>query len=181
MTRKDIAKAVVGHGLRTRLYAAALMAVLFFAIGTAAHAQERAEAQAVTLQPLSIVNLSDLEFGTLISGDSAGTVVINPNNDNRTVSGGVTGGANGGAAARFLTYGGPLQFIFVTRGPFPVLTREGGSETMNVDLLTLNGSTFRFLDEAGLLDLRVGGRLNVGANQAPGRYSGTFEITVTYF
>jgi hypothetical protein len=52
---------------------------------------------------------------------------------------------------------------------------------MNVSGLTLNGPTFRFLDEAGVLDLRVGGTLQVGANQAPGTYRGTFQINVTYF
>ncbi|WOE75141.1 DUF4402 domain-containing protein [Alterisphingorhabdus coralli] len=181
MTRKSNAKAAWGRSRRNSLYAAMIAVVAFLTAGNAAQAQERAEAQAVTLRPLSIVNLSDLEFGTLIAGTSAGSVTVNPNNDNRTYTGGLTGGANDGAAARFLTYGGPRQFIFVTRGPFPILTREGGSETMRVDRLTLNGSTFRFLDEEGLLDLRVGGRLRVNANQAPGRYSGTFEITVTYF
>lgn len=181
MTRKHIAMPAWGRGLRYHLSAALLGAASLFATGTVAHAQERADAQAVTLQPLSIVNLSDLEFGSLIAGDSSGTVVINPANDARTTSGGVTAGSTGGAAARFLTFGGPLQFISITRGPLPVLRREGGTETMNVNQLTLNGPTFRFLNEAGLLDLRVGGRLIVAANQAPGQYSGTFEITVTYF
>ncbi|MEO1046216.1 MAG: DUF4402 domain-containing protein [Pseudomonadota bacterium] len=181
MTRKILAGGAWGRSLHNQLIAAALAAASFCATGTAAQAQERADAQAVTLRPLSLVNLSDLEFGSMISGNSTGTVVVNASTDARTVSGGVTAGSSGGAAARFLTFGGPLQFIFVTRGPLPVLTRDGGSETMRVDQLTLNGPTFRFLNEAGVLDLRVGGRLRVGANQTPGTYRGTFEITVTYF
>jgi hypothetical protein len=28
--------------------------------------------------------------------------------------------------------------------------------------------------------MRVGGRLNVGANQAPGVYTGSFNVTVNY-
>jgi hypothetical protein len=52
---------------------------------------------------------------------------------------------------------------------------------MNVSGLTLNGPTFRFLDEAGVLDLRIGGTLQVEANQASGTYRGTFQINVTYF
>jgi hypothetical protein len=47
--------------------------------------------------------------------------------------------------------------------------------------LTLNGPTLRFLNAAGLLDLRVGGTLDVTANKLAGDYSGTFDIIVTYF
>ncbi|WP_182466641.1 DUF4402 domain-containing protein [Sphingomonas gilva] len=138
-------------------------------------------AKAITLRPLSIVKLRDLEFGNLIAGPAAGTVTIDADDDSRSTTGGV--GAAGGApqAAQFYTYGGPRQFIYVTRGPLPVLTRAGGGATMNVSQLTLNGATFRYLDDAGILDLRVGGQLNVGANQMAGEYSGSFTITVTYF
>lgn len=144
-------------------------------------AQDTADSSAVVLQPLELVNLSDLEFGSIVAGDTAGTVTIAATDDSRTLSGGLVGGSRDGAAARFLTFGGPLQFIFVSRGPLPVLTRDGGTETMNVSSLILNGPTFRFLDAAGVLDLRVGGTLQVNADQAPGNYRGTFQINVTYF
>ncbi|MGP1283394.1 MAG: DUF4402 domain-containing protein [Parasphingopyxis sp.] len=150
-------------------------------VGAAHAADESADSEAVIVTPLSLVNTSDLEFGTLLAGPTAGTVVINPNNDARSVTGGVTAAGSGGQAAQFWTYGGPRQFIYVTRGPLPVLDRVGGGGSMAVSQLTLNGSVFRYLSNAGLLDLRVGGRLQVGANQAPGIYEGDFQITVTYF
>ncbi|QLC25693.1 DUF4402 domain-containing protein [Parasphingopyxis algicola] len=150
-------------------------------IGAAHAADDSADSEAVIVTPLSLVNTTDLEFGTLLAGPTAGTVVINPDSDARSVTGGVTAAGSGGQAAQFWTYGGPLQFIFVTRGPLPVLDRVGGGSSMNVSQLTLNGPVFRFLNNAGLLDLRVGGRLQVGANQAPGVYEGEFQITVTYF
>lgn len=149
--------------------------------GAALAADETGDSEAVIVTPLSLVNTSDLEFGALLSGPTAGTVVINPNNDARSVTGGVTAAGSGGQAAQFWTYGGPLQYIYVTRGPLPVLDRVGGGGSMNVSQLTLNGPVFRYLSNAGLLDLRVGGRLQVGANQAPGVYEGDFQITVTYF
>jgi Domain of unknown function (DUF4402) len=74
-----------------------------------------------------------------------------------------------------------LQTLQVNRGPLPVLNRAGGGATMNVTGLTLNGPVTRFLNAAGVLDLRVGGTLAVGANQLSGSYSGTFQIIVTYF
>lgn len=145
---------------------------------------QQADANANVLQPLQIINISDLRFGTILRGTSAGTVVINPNTDARTRTGPATGPTlvgSDGAAAQFLTYGGPLQYVQVNRGPLPVLTRQGGGGTMNVTGLTLNGPVFRYLSSAGLLDLRVGGTLAVGANQPSGRYSGTFDIIVTYY
>ncbi len=139
------------------------------------------DSRAIALAPLSLVNVTDLEFGTMLSGPAAGTATVNPFTGARSTTGGVTGVNNDSSAAHFVTYGGPLQFIFITRGPLPVLIRDGGTETMNVSGLTLDGATFRFLNAAGVVDLRVGGTLQVGASQTPGTYRGTFDITVTYF
>lgn len=33
----------------------------------------------------------------------------------------------------------------------------------------------------GIFDFRIGGRLNVNANQAPGLYQGTFNVRIDYF
>jgi len=166
---------------RLDIFSAILAMIALFGMPTAAAAQDSADSSAVILQPLELVNTSDLEFGSIIVGNTGGTVVIDPNNDNRTLSASLVAGSQNGAAAQFLTFGGPLQFVFVSRGPLPVLTRDGGTETMNVTNLQLNGPVFRFLDAAGVLDLRVGGTLVVNANQAPGTYRGTFQINVTYF
>jgi hypothetical protein len=140
-----------------------------------------APTEAVVLRPLSIVNTEDLQFGTLISSPASGTVTIDPINDARSVTGGVTQAGGGPHAAQFFTYGGPLQSLQVNRGPLPILNRVGGGATMAVTGLTLNGPVLRFLTAAGILDLRVGGTMNVGANQLAGDYSATFQIIVTYF
>ncbi|WP_293881675.1 DUF4402 domain-containing protein [Sphingomonas sp.] len=140
-----------------------------------------ASASAITLRKLSILNLSPLDFATIIATPAAGTITIDPDDDSRSSTGGSMGAGGVPQAAKFYTYGGPLQNLQVNRGPLPVLTRVGGGATMNVTGLTLNGPVLRFLDAAGLLDLRVGGTLAVGANQATGTYTGTFQIIVTYY
>lgn len=168
-----------GHRLQRTALACALLSVAFG--GGQAQAQtDAATAKAITLRPLSIVKLRDLDFGTLIAGATTGTATIDPEDDSRSTTGGV--GAAGGApqAAQFYTYGGPRQYVQVTRGAFPRLTRAGDGGTMTGDQLTLSGPTFRYLNGAGILDLRVGGRLMVGANQMPGDYAGTFTLTVFY-
>jgi hypothetical protein len=162
-------------------------AVCVLAVGAAipaiaVAATQTGPARAITLQPLSIVKVVDLDFGNAIPGSTAGTIIISPTSGARVKTGGVTLAVGGTpVAAQFLTYGGPLQVIQITRGALPTLTRSGGGASMTVTQLTLNGATTRFLNAAGVVDLRVGGTLAVGANQSPGTYSGTFDITVTYF
>jgi Domain of unknown function (DUF4402) len=153
-------------------------------LGTSAGAQAATQtgtAKAITLKSLSIVKLRDLDFGRLASGTAAGAVVIDPTTDARTTTGGVLPAGGTPQAAQFYTYGTGNLILQVTRGPLPVLNRAGGGATMNVTQLTLNGPTLRVLNTAGLIDLRVGGTLAVGASQLDGSYAGSFDITVTYF
>ncbi len=135
----------------------------------------------VALKPLSIVKISDLEFGEMIAGTTAGTAVIDPNDDSRTMTGGTIAAGGGPKAAQFLTYGTRNSILQVNRGPLPVLTRVGGGATLTVTQLVLNGPVTRVVNPAGVLDLRVGGTLAVGASQLEGVYTGTFNITVTYY
>jgi hypothetical protein len=137
--------------------------------------------KAITIKPLSIVKLGDLDFGRMISGTAAGTVVIDPDTDGRSTTGGATAFGGAPKAAQFITYGTQGSVLQVNRGPLPVLTRAGGGATMNVTQLTLNGPITRVINPAGIVDLRVGGTLAVGANQLEGSYSGNFDIIVTYF
>lgn len=168
-------------GTRTHLLHGAFAAAFLSTSAPALAATTSAPAKAIALRPLSLLKLRDLDFGNAIPTAAAGTIVIDPNTDARTKTGGPILAGGTAQAAQFYTYGGPLQNILVTRGPLPVLNRAGGGATMNVTQLTLNGPVARFLDAAGLLDLRVGGTLAVSANQAEGTYAGTFQITVTYF
>ena len=154
---------------------------IFMAATPAFAATRAARAEAVALKPLSIVNRTDLEFGTLISSPVAGTVSINPTNDARTTTGGVTAASGGPHAAQFLTASTGNQFLQVNHNGLPTLTHTGGVATMKVTQLTLNGPVLRFIGPSGVLDLRVGGTLAVSANQLDGQYTGTFQITVTYF
>lgn len=139
-----------------------------------------AKASVITIRKLSLLNLSDLNFATNIAGTTAGTVTIDPDDDSRATTGGTLAAGGAPQAARFLSYGNARTTLQVNRGDLPVLTRVGGGGSMTVTELTLNGPVFRVLDTAGVLDLRVGGTLAVGANQPAGAYTGTFQIIVTY-
>jgi hypothetical protein len=169
-----------GHA--PRVATAALCALAAALSGGSAHAATQAgPTRAITLRPLSIVKLRDLDFGTLLRSGTAGTVIINAASSARSTTGGVTAAGGTPQSAQFYTYATGNILLFITLGAPPVLNRVGGGATMPVTALTLNGPTIRLLPPAGLIDLRVGGTLGVAANQMEGSYAGSFPVTVTYF
>ena len=160
----------------------ALAALVVTGVADNADAASRAaNGRARTLRPIVLNNTRGLDFGTLLRGTTAGTVTINATSDARTRTGGVTlvGGGTPGAA-RFTATGTPAVNAFITIGAAPILTRVSGTETMAVSNMTLNGARTRRIPASGTLDVRVGGRLNVAANQRDGLYSGSFNLTVDY-
>lgn len=136
---------------------------------------------ATTLRPLSLVKLADLEFGSLIPSGTAGRAIVNANTGVRTVSGGVTGVTGPTPqAARFVASGAFGVVALITLPSNFTLTRSGGTETMSVTNITTNGGLGRPLLGSGTIEIRIGARLNVRANQAPGTYTGSFALTVVY-
>jgi len=139
--------------------------------------------QLAIVEPFTIVKLQDLEFGGLFASAAAGTATINPNSFGRTTTGGVTAASGSFHPAEFVTRGTPNRRVLVRLPNGSVtLSRIGGGATMTVSNFTRNGAppTSTPLDATGMLDFYIGGRLNVGANQMPGRYTGSFTIEVQY-
>jgi spore coat protein U-like protein len=150
-----------------------------------------AGAQASIVEPLSLLKLQDLDFGRMAARPTAGTVTVNPNTGACTVTGPIlhTGGC------QFAEFGGQGVRRMRVRIQLPAtitLTGPGGA-TMTANTLTLGlapdltqlpGSPgnprYEIGSNSGIFTFRVGARLNVGANQAPGVYNGTFNVTVIY-
>ena len=63
-----------------------------------------------------------------------------------------------------------------TMGLAPDVTYIGG----NGHGLGNGNRRYQINSNTGIFTFRLGGRLNVGANQAPGVYNGTFNVTVQY-
>lgn len=98
-----------------------------------------------------------------------------------TTTGGVIALTGATAPAAFIGAGSraaPYQ-IRLPKNPI-LLTRAGGTETMTVSNWTLDGNSTRLINAFEAFEFKVGGRLAVGANQAPGTYVGTFEVSVQY-
>jgi hypothetical protein len=108
-------------------------------------------------------------------------VVINPNTNVMTTTGGVVPLGGLPTAATFIGAAGSASVVIIRipNGSIPI-TRVGGTETMSVSNFTLQGQNKRTLARQESFEFRVGATLNVGAAQLDGTYVGTFDVTVQY-
>jgi hypothetical protein len=142
---------------------------------------------AAIVRPNTLIKTDDLDFGTMISGPTGGTVSINAVTGARTTTGGVTPVGAGTQRAIFQGTGG-LLLITVSGSTSVTLTRAGGGAApMTASLvraastsgggIALLGAT---LLPSGVQTYYIGGTLTVPANQPEGDYSGTFTLNVNY-
>lgn len=175
-----------------QLIACLLLTLVLLMSAPAAYAQNANGQTDVTMvSPLSLVKDSDLNFGNLIAGTAGGTVIVDTDS-NRSVSGGTIESGGTVSAARFqgLGIGGQRIRVGAPNGSY-TLTHTGGGATMNLRDLTYDVDNATTLGRGnsgqhritgpGNFTIRVGGTLDVGANQLPGTYTGTFEVRVNYF
>jgi hypothetical protein len=171
------------RSMSPRCLVAALLALCPFAQAEAAPqaAATPAQAQAAMLFPLEILKNRDLDFGYLAAPTAAGTAVIDPETDTISSTGGVMLLGGTPHAAQF-TGAAKSNAVVIIRIPKQAitLTRAGGTETMTVSNFTLQGLDKRAVAARVAFDFRIGGTLNVSANQAEGTYVGTFDVSIQY-
>jgi hypothetical protein len=135
------------------------------------------------VRPGTFLNTEPLSFGNLIAGATAGTATVTILGV-RTVTGGVTAVGGIVSAARFLGLDRQTPYTVFLHAPTPatvILTRVGGGATMTVtNLIAESGPGNYTAPTNAVFMVRVGGRLNVGANQMRGTYTGTFSVTIDY-
>jgi hypothetical protein len=128
---------------------------------------------------ISLTKVTDLAFGDLTAGVTAGTVKITPAGA-RSRTGGVTVLASTFDNASFTvtTPSGLRTYTIILPGSATLTS--GGGFTMTVDTFKSNpnGSGTTSAGGAHTQTLNVGATLQVGANQKPGTYTGTFSVTV---
>lgn len=140
-----------------------------------------ASATAALLYPLEILKKADLDFGYVAPATGAGTVVIDPETDTATTTGGVVllGGTPHSALFTGAAKSSSVVIIRIPKQPV-TLTRVGGTETMTVSDWKLQGLDKRTAAAKVAFDFRVGATLNVSAGQAEGLYVGTFDVSIQY-
>jgi len=165
---------------------AALVALCGGMAARAAPAQSSAKAEAAILRPFTIVKTESLLFGNMATSALQGRVVVTPAGGATHFNVTALGGTIQPAQALGLGTPGSLVAVRWSTQPF-TLTRVGGGATMSVSqlrtncvLICLPGYDPRIVAQDGLLDVRFGGQLNIGANQPDGEYVGSFAITIDY-
>ena len=154
------------------LAAAATMA---FGASSAQAATASADATATILQQITVTKTADLAFGTVVVGTTGGNVTV-ANDGTTAISCAAAlacSGTNG--AASFNVVGTVGEAVTVTVDPSVTLT--SGSNSMTASLNPSYSGTHTLVASDVL---RVGGTLTVGASQASGVYSGSFDVVVNY-
>ena len=166
-------------------------AAAFCSLAVPAMAQDTVSgtASATVYEPVQIVNTSDLDFGSIIpNGTGVGRVRINARNGNRNTNVNVEPyGTTGFGRALFTITGESRSFVNLTTTT-PIITLTGPGAPMTVDRLRVsrNGGGQRALPQtyripaSGSMTIGFGGRLRVATDQAPGFYTGSFDLIVTY-
>lgn len=170
--------------VRKLLIAAAVAANVVPAPALAAPANTAsAEGKALLLVPLTLTKIDDLDFGTIVSSNSSGTVALNATSGMRTFAGGVSGVPSAaGHRAYFGGAGTGGQQVVVVIVP-PTQLADARGDTIDVLALTLDngGNPIRTIDPATrTFFVGVGGILDIAANQPDGVYSATFQVTANY-
>jgi Mat/Ecp fimbriae major subunit len=170
----------------TRAAMGAALAAAALTAGTA-HAQDSATATASAniLQSITVTNSQSLDFGTIVPGGAASTVVVTPGTNlvaaTRTCGVGLT--CSGGFSRAVFDVTGTHAALVDVTGDSSVVIQNAGGDTMNVALVY--NSTSLLLTRLTPAStptgaFYVGGTLSVAANQAAGAYSEVFNVTVEY-
>ena len=145
-----------------------------------------AEARGLVLQPLTLTKVDDLDFGTILASGVVGSVAIDADTGNRTVSGGVTPVAsNVGQRALFAGAGTAGQQVDLALTPptgnVLVSTSNPADVIVISSMLLDNGNaTTRMIDLTGAFQVGVGGDFAIAAGQPNGFYIANFDLTANY-
>ena len=140
-------------------------------------------ARGLVLQPLTLTKDEDLDFGTILASTVLGDVTINPNDGDRTVTGGVTEvTANPGGRAVFVGAGTVNQQVTLTLTP-PAdnfLLSAANDKILVSDLRFDTGGATRTIGTSGVFTVGVGGTFEIAAGQPNGEYEADFSVTAEY-
>ncbi len=162
----------------------------FVTTPAAAQSSESTQARAFLVTPLSFVKQTDLDFGQIVPGDANGEVNMD-SEGTVTTTNGITVLDGTTQPARFWGYGAFNQTVLINVDQNTyLLTRDGGSETMLFDRVTIgsrppiritrNPRRFRIINPDGYFSFTIAGRLQVARDQVPGVYNGEFTVTLEY-
>ncbi|WP_395670904.1 DUF4402 domain-containing protein [Phenylobacterium sp.] len=166
--------------IHAALPAALAAAALAMAGRAAAQTSQSASGSITVMQPVLVVDKnSDLSFGTVFRPTSgSGTIQIDANNGAVSTSNLSQASGSTPTRANFTVTGQPNANINVTFPSNINLTRQGGSETLPVNLQS--SMTGGQIGGGGTVQFNIGGQVTLQSSTVAGAYSTTFNVTVAY-
>jgi hypothetical protein len=164
-----------------QIFKLSAFAIIMIAFTASAYGQATATASATIVSPITILRVTDMDFGNVVTSAATGTVVLDPAGTRST-----TGGASilvaqpGTVTAATFTVGGTAGFTYDISLPGSVTIDDPGlGAPMTVDTFTSDPTPTGTIGAGGTETLSVGATLNVGANQVGGVYTSAAPFTVT--
>jgi Domain of unknown function (DUF4402) len=168
----------VGHRKLVASAAMALAGIASPAVAAPVPATTDASGKAILLIPLTLTKLQDLDFGTVVTSSSPGTITIPADGSAPIVVGGVTQLASPvPARAEFGGAGSANQQVRLFLSP-PASIKDGNGHSIPISM-NLEATSVT-IDSTRAFIFGVGGTINVAANQAEGLYTGTFTVLAQY-
>ena len=159
---------------------AALVIFAGFSSNVFAQLTASSTASAAVVSATSTTKIADLNFGLMVKPVAAATVIVNPATSLRTVGTGTITLLTSGtpfSVGTFSANGDANKTYAVTFGATSIQLTSGANN-MTVDNFTTDG--IAPTNAAGSDVFNVGATLNVGAGQAIGNYTGTYDVTVAF-
>jgi len=159
----------------------AAVILIALSLNVNAQASETATATATIIEPITLTNVTDMNFGN-IAVSAAGTVVLSPAGV-RTPTGGITlPTITGTVSAATFDVDGEANFTYSITLPAAAITITNGTDNLTVDTWTSNPTPTGTLDGTGYQLLQVGATLDIPlGTESAGTYTGpSFTVTVNY-
>lgn len=143
-----------------------------------ASASASVNSRATIIDPITINKTVDLDFGNVISAYNPGTVILSP--DGKRVAYGVqisnTFPGNVAPAEALVKHGNNNYSITLPES-FTLYSQDDPNQVLTIDEFTVSPETGEVIDI-----LKIGGTLNLEANQPAGFYTNAtgFNVTVSY-
>jgi D-serine deaminase-like pyridoxal phosphate-dependent protein len=160
---------------KTKFALVGVVAAAAMASTGAQAATQTASAEVDIVAAVQLAQNDGLDFGVVASSGTAGTVVLPTASNTRVCSAGVTcvGTALRG---RFTVSGATTGYVVAINVPATTTLASGGNNMV----LTLAPSMTSFTSAGAPQIFFVGGSLAVGANQAAGTYTGSYNVSADY-
>jgi hypothetical protein len=139
---------------------------------------DSADARALLLIPVSITKVDDLDFGTVVSSSTSGTVSIAADGSGQSVTGGVTAVPSGTVSRAYFAGAGTAgQQVSIFLAP-PASLGDGNGHSVPISLSLENAMIT--IDSTRAFSVGIGGTVTIAPNQAEGTYTGTFTVLAQY-